>query len=394
VEKQRNTRTLRGMSNLKYLDDYLSQPDFKAALRPLAADFREEIGLTVDVDEIGVVCPNIEEAADYLTRTYPGMGQFFLGEGGPKSFEQEGKERKYRTRVGFGYYQDVLIELAEIGEGSDIFKTHLDPGGRITLHHLGFFARGKKLRLRTKKGLPKKGFRKPLKKRGFATEWEAVVALGGVVGHVTIFKTYEVADNLAIEFLDFRLGGVNGIKTKLPRKLMEAGAWAQIKYGPRVIYLPEPVEGSVKKRWDFTWTRQLKGTPSQVWPLVIVPDQMSRWAEATITLVEPGSDGKPDTAGMIRQAVVKVGGIKNKILETIDSTDKPNEIRYHSFKGGMVVDQKAEMTLVAQDGGTFFTWKVSFIPEIFGTGPILHGVVDKGTESSLDELVKLCDSEF
>jgi len=379
--------------DLYFLDDYLDQPDFKVALRALAKDFRKDVGFPIDCDEVGVVCPDVVEAANYLQDKYPGMGPFFLGEGGPAVFEQGGQERPYRTRVGFGYYQDVLIELAEPGEGSKIFDTHLDKeNGRITMHHMGFFARGDDLKIRID-GKRRK-FRKLLKDAGYdAPRWEAKVAIAGVVSRVTIYKTYDKADNLAMEFLDFRLLGEHGIKTKMPRGPMELLAKFQISHGPRVLVLPGPGDGG-KKTHYLTWKKQLKGTPDQVWPLVIIPQFMGKWADAELSMIQPGEGGRPDRPGMIRQAVVKVAGIKNVILEQIDETDQPHFIAYHSFKGGYVENQAAEMTLKEKDGGTEFVWKVQFQPQVWGTGLFIKDAVDKGTKKSLDALATLCAQEF
>ena len=372
-----------------FLDDFLRQPNFKIALRDLARDFRSEHGFPIDCDEIGVVCADVEVAAAYLQDTYPGMGPFFLGEGGPKIFSQGGRERPYRTRVGFGYYQDVLIELAEPGEGSEIFDTHLDrENGKITVHHMGFFARGDDLKIRV--GDERRAFRQILAAAGYdAPQWEAQVAIAGVVSRVTIYETYDRADNLALEFLDFRLLGERGIKTKMPRGPMELLARAQIALGPRVLTLPGPGEG-LKKTWHLTWTRQLKGTPAQVWPLVIVPEQMNRWADADLSMVQPGEGGRPDRPGMIRRAVVEVMGIQTTIFEQIDETEAPHFIAYHAFKGGFVTHQLAEITLKPHEGGTLFTWKVQFQPEVWGTGSFVRSLVDTGTERSLDRLQTLC----
>lgn len=57
-----------------YLDDYLDQPDFRSSLRALAADFRQALGLPPDLDELGLVCADVEKAAKYLQDNYPGMG--------------------------------------------------------------------------------------------------------------------------------------------------------------------------------------------------------------------------------------------------------------------------------------------------------------------------------
>ena len=168
----------RRVSNFEILVDAIGdQPE--ATSRPhrrrrrIAKGFRDKHGFPVDCDEVGVVCPDVIEAAKYLEDKDPGMGSFVLAEGGPKVFKQDGEERNFRTRVGFGYYQDVLMELAEPGTGSKIFARHLDEAnGKITMHHMGFFARGDDL-VRKVDGKKRK-FRRVLEAAGYdAPKWEA-----------------------------------------------------------------------------------------------------------------------------------------------------------------------------------------------------------------------------
>src|SRR4051812_13249718 len=128
-----------------YLEDYLDREDFAEALRALAGDLGEELKLPRKVDEVGLVCPSVQVAAAELERRWPEMKLFLLGEGSPTAFIENGKQVDFTTRVGFGFYKGVILELAEPGIGSQIFGQTPDPDGKIVINHLGFVARGPSL---------------------------------------------------------------------------------------------------------------------------------------------------------------------------------------------------------------------------------------------------------
>jgi hypothetical protein len=240
----------------------------------LAAPYRKTLGLAPDLNELGLVCPDIVEAATSLEKNYKGMGPFFLSEASPVEFKENGHDVPYRTRVGFGYYQDVLLELAEPGAGDDIFATHLDPGGEITVHHMGYFARGPKLRIGSTSFadvMAAHGHPKP--------KWNAKV-FAGVTAIITVFDTYADADGLGIEFLDYR---ILGIPVDYPRSAGDFLAKLQIKFGPRVLTLPGPAGSPFKAQWSFHSARTFPKTPAELWPWVTDPALMSKWMGGTVT---------------------------------------------------------------------------------------------------------------
>jgi len=220
---------------LVYLDDYLDSPEFPGNLGALTGSLGEKIGLRSRVDELGVVCRDVPALVYALEAKYPHMGPFFMGHGSPAEFREDGALLPYKTRVAFGYYRGLLIELAEPGIGSDLFRRAYDPE-RATIHHLGFFARGDQLE-RTE-GNAKVAFRQRLRDQGFTPHVQALVAVLGFFGRVTIFDTGPVTRGIDIEFLDFRAFGRNGIKISLPAWLLSLGARLQRALGHPVLELP------------------------------------------------------------------------------------------------------------------------------------------------------------
>lgn len=370
------------MAELRFLDDYLQQADFQAALRTLAPDFRRNLGLPDNIDELGLVCSDVVEAADYLQQTYPGMGTFMLAEGSPVKFSNGGEEVQYRTRVGFAYYQDVLLELAEAGTGSDIFSTHLDPGGRITLHHMGFFSRGDEHRIGGTKYAPR------LAEMGYAApEWTARV-LAGLTVHVAIYETYDAADNLSLEFLDFRLAG---LPINYPKAGGEAFGRFQNKVGPRVLYLPGPGDDGAKMQWSLHRVVQLKATPERVWEACTDPTQLARWWDAEVTVQKEGVGG-PDGQGTVRRVKTTLGKHDIDSTQTITESVHPMLLRYTADDTGVFDTMEAVMTITHDESGTTeLVWQVSFVPEDWLTGIPLVEKGDDWMEAALDRLADLVD---
>ncbi|HET9957898.1 MAG TPA: hypothetical protein VFQ61_25545 [Polyangiaceae bacterium] len=221
---------------LTLLDDYVQSRDYPRNVCHLLGSLGRRLGFPEAPDEIGVVCPNVLEASEYLTHQY-GAGPFFLGSGSPKDFTEAGVVKPYTTRIGFGYLRGVLIELAEPGLGSNLFGRALDPRGRITLHHLGFFARGASLCRKDIRGR-RAHFDDRMLGAGYRPGVTTRLSALGLVGNVTIFETGPETHGIGTEFLDIRLFGRRGIPFGLPQWLLELGARFEIRSGHRLVHLP------------------------------------------------------------------------------------------------------------------------------------------------------------
>lgn len=219
-----------------FLEDYLDREDFAEALRSLAGGLGDELGLPRKVDEVGLVCPNVQVAAAELERNWPEMKLFLLGEGSPTVFVENGKPVDFTTRVGFGFYKGVILELAEPGVGSQIFGQTPDPDGRIVINHLGFVARGPTL-TRTDDGVSR-DFAKVMREHGVSQRVDGVLSLLGIRGHIYIFEAVARTHGVEIEFLDFRLLAEHGPKIQFPAALSGAIGWWQQNVGPRLLELP------------------------------------------------------------------------------------------------------------------------------------------------------------
>ncbi|MEJ7677614.1 MAG: hypothetical protein WKG06_07050 [Segetibacter sp.] len=68
-----------------------------------------------EVDEIGLICPNVLQAAELLESKYKGMKIFCLGSGSPRKFKENSKNVPFTTRVGFGFYKGVILEHSGTG---------------------------------------------------------------------------------------------------------------------------------------------------------------------------------------------------------------------------------------------------------------------------------------
>ncbi|HEV8551478.1 MAG TPA: hypothetical protein VGQ57_20665 [Polyangiaceae bacterium] len=220
---------------LVYLDDYLASRDFPGNLSALSNPLGAELGMPSRVDELGIVCADVPALAYALERRYRNMGPFFMGHGSPAEFREDGKLVQYETRVAFGYYRGVLLELAEPGHGSDLFARAYDPE-RATIHHLGFYARDEALHRDEGDGYV--DFRERFAAQGLEPHIRALVAVLGFFGRVTIFDTARATSGVDLEFLDFRAFGRNGLKIGLPEWLVGLGARLQRLVGHPVLELP------------------------------------------------------------------------------------------------------------------------------------------------------------
>ena len=80
-----------------FFEDILSAEDFGAAVDGLAREFRARHELPA-IDQLGLVVPNVEEAAHTLQDR--GIGPFLIGSGSPLLWSERGEERSVRGRIG------------------------------------------------------------------------------------------------------------------------------------------------------------------------------------------------------------------------------------------------------------------------------------------------------
>jgi hypothetical protein len=220
-----------------FLEDYLDRADFAEALRALTGTLGDELGLPARVDEVGLVCPDVQAAALELERKWPGMKPFLLGEGSPTDFVEYDAPADFSTRVGFGFYKGVILELAEPGIGSQIFGQTPNPEGKIVINHVGFAARGPTL-TRTDGGASR-DFAPVMLEHGLKKRVDAVLSLLGIRGHIYIFETVARTHGIEVEFLDFRLLAEHGPKIRFPAAISGLVGWWQANVGPRLLKLDE-----------------------------------------------------------------------------------------------------------------------------------------------------------
>ena len=115
--------------------ELLERENFLSAVDDLAKRQREELGLGA-IHQLGLVVPEVIKSAEELEKK--GIGPFFIVEGSPVLWREQGEEKKFRGKMGLAYYQGIELELLEPGEGSDFYRASLDPNGEIVVQHLGF----------------------------------------------------------------------------------------------------------------------------------------------------------------------------------------------------------------------------------------------------------------
>jgi len=214
-----------------FFDDYLDLPDFATALTVLAGDLYTKAQLPSKVDEIGLVCPNVLLAANYLEKKYKGMKIFFLGEGSPRMFKENRKDVPFTTRVGFGFYKGVIVELAEPGIGSNVFSQTEIVDNKIMINHLGFKARDNELSRKINGKTV--SYAKIMSELGIPKAVEAEVYVLGFSAHIHIFETMHLTRKVEIEFLDFRLFNIKGPKVWYMAFIIGIIGWSQKTIGPR-----------------------------------------------------------------------------------------------------------------------------------------------------------------
>jgi hypothetical protein len=229
---------------MKLLDDYLD--GFPARLSELTRPGLRGVTLPAQVDELGLVCPDVRAAIADLQRRYADMCLFLVGEGSPTGFREHGAEVAFTTRVAFGHYRGVMLELAEPGVGSTLFGEALDPGGRVTIHHLGFYSRERTLTRSEPGAAAPTAYGPALQAAGLSPRVNAFIQAFGVVTTVAIYDASQELD-VSLEFLDFRLFSQDGWYVGIPQGVFGVVGWLQralgipfIRLSPRHQLPPPP----------------------------------------------------------------------------------------------------------------------------------------------------------
>jgi hypothetical protein len=118
-----------------YLEDLLAADDFSQACDRLSREAREAHGFP-RLYQLGLVVPDVERGAEELEGR--GIGPFFIADGRPVYWREQGQNRDRTLKLGLAYHQGIQVELLEPGTGSDFYTNSLDPNGKPVVHHLGF----------------------------------------------------------------------------------------------------------------------------------------------------------------------------------------------------------------------------------------------------------------
>jgi len=119
------------------LNELIDSAGFAEKVRNLAKDFRQKFGLA-QVHQLGLVVASVEKSAEDLEAK--GIGPFFIAEGSPVLWQERGEKKSFKGKLGLAYIEGIELELLEPGEGSDFYRQHLDPQGKIMIQHLGLLA--------------------------------------------------------------------------------------------------------------------------------------------------------------------------------------------------------------------------------------------------------------
>ncbi len=199
------------------LSDLLAGADFVERIQSISLESRKKLGIDAPVYQLGVVVPDVVAAAADLEKR--GLRPFLLMGGSARSWNERGSDGDMKSRLGFGYYHGIEIELLEPGTGSDFYRRCLDRGGRPVVQHLGFLVRDVD---QWANKLVAAGF--PVYVRG---------RLG--VGPLRIEFAYMDTEKEAGLILEFICHRLFGIWIRPPIWIQQLIGWIEIKAGKRCL---------------------------------------------------------------------------------------------------------------------------------------------------------------
>ncbi len=199
-----------------FLEDLLKASDFHAAIDDLARPVRERWALP-EVDQLGLVVPDVEEAAGVLEEQ--GIGPFFIAAGAPLLWRQRGQERHVYGKMALTRYRGVELELLQPLEGSDFYTPSVDPEGRAALHHLGFRVKDVDT------------WADRLAQAGYPIWVRGRLGLGPIRTDFAYMDTVDEV-GIVVEFIRWRIAG---IRFTPPGTILKAVGWVEKRSGKRCI---------------------------------------------------------------------------------------------------------------------------------------------------------------
>ena len=122
---------------------------------------------------------------------------------------------------------------------------------------------------------------------------------------------------------------------------------------------------------SYEITARSDAPPERVFALLADATSWTRWGGPAIGHASWEREGDPAPGGI--GAIRKVGRFPMFGYEQIEADDPPTHHAYTLVKGNPVRNYRADVHLVADDGGTRITWRATFDPLIPGTGWALAG---------------------
>ncbi|MCC6648668.1 MAG: SRPBCC family protein [Polyangiaceae bacterium] len=104
----------------------------------------------------------------------------------------------------------------------------------------------------------------------------------------------------------------------------------------------------------------LPAPAAAVWPLLVVPDEMSAWSKARVTGVARGDGGGFDGVGATRKITVHTAAGRRSFDEVVVESEPPRRLVYRVFRGLPTRDHEGTISLRDTERGSRLRWDVDF----------------------------------